>query len=147
MDMIGQQRKLFEELWQLDPGVIEDGVSDEAQYTSAAYRIMYVLKEVNGGSGWSLCDHLRSGGRDREHDPTWDNIARWSEGDFQLAGRIAVGTDGKGLSEQKSEDPAPDLCGQCEKDFRKLCFRQQAGVCGCTGQWRNLEKAAGTLCA
>ena len=64
MDMIGQQRKLFEELWQLDPGVIEDGVSDEAQYTSAAYRIMYVLKEVNGGSGWSLCDHLRSGGRD-----------------------------------------------------------------------------------
>ena len=32
MDMIGQQRKLFEELWQLDPGVIEDGVSDEAQY-------------------------------------------------------------------------------------------------------------------
>ncbi len=75
MDMIGQQRKLFEELWQLDPGVIEDGVSDEAQYTSAAYRII------------------------------------------------------------------------CEKDFRKLCFRQQAGVCGCTGQWRNLEKAAGTLCA
>ena len=133
MDMIEQQRKLFEELRQLDPGVIEDGVSDEAQYTSAAYRIMYVLKEVNGGSGWSLCDHLRSGGRDREHDPTWDNIARWSEG--------------KGLSEQKSEDPAPDLCGQCEKDFRKLCFRQQAGVCGCTGQWRNLEKAAGTLCA
>ena len=96
MDMIEQQRKLFEELRQLDPGVIEDGVSDEAQYTSAAYRIMYVLKEVNGGSGWSLCDHLR---------------------------------------------------GQGEKDFRKLCFRQQAGVCGCTGQWRNLEKAAGTLCA
>lgn len=46
MDMIEQQRKLFEELRQLDPGVIEDGVSDEAQYTSAAYRIMYVLKEV-----------------------------------------------------------------------------------------------------
>ena len=84
MDMIEQQRKLFEELRQLDPGVIEDGVSDEAQYTSAAYRIMYVLKEVNGGSGWSLCDHLRSGGRDREHDPTWDNIARWSEGIFSL---------------------------------------------------------------
>ncbi len=84
MDMIEQQRKLFEELRQLDPGVVEGGVSDEAQYTSAAYRIMYVLKEVNGGSGWSLCDHLRSGGRDREHDPTWDNIARWSEGIFSL---------------------------------------------------------------
>ena len=25
---------------------------------------MYVLQEVNGGSGWSLCDHMMSGGRD-----------------------------------------------------------------------------------
>ena len=61
-----------------------DGVPDEEQYISAPYRIMYVLKEVNGGSGWSLCDHLQSGGRDREHDPTWDNIARWTEGIFNL---------------------------------------------------------------
>ena len=54
----------------------------------APCHIMYVLKEVNGGSGWSLCDHLQSGGRGREHDPTWDNIARWTEGIFSLPKEI-----------------------------------------------------------
>ena len=78
------QKELFDKLRQLDPSIIVDGVPDEAQYISAPYRIMYVLKEVNGGSGWSLCDHLQSGGRGREHDPTWDNIARWTEGIFNL---------------------------------------------------------------
>lgn len=43
-----------------------------------------MLKEVNGGSGWSLCDHLRGGGREQEHDVTWDNIARWTEGILNL---------------------------------------------------------------
>lgn len=70
------QKELFDKLRQLDSSIIVDGVPDEAQYIAAPYRIMYVLKEVNGGSGWSLCDHLQSGGRGREHDPTWDNIAR-----------------------------------------------------------------------
>lgn len=84
MGIMEQQKQIFDELRHSNPGIIDDGVSDEEQYTSAKYRIMYVLKEVNGGSGWSLCDHLLSGGRDREHDPTWDNIARWSEGIFSL---------------------------------------------------------------
>lgn len=82
------QQNLFWKLRQMDPSIIEDGVPDEAQYTAAAYRIMYVLKEVNGGSGWSLCDHLRSGGRNQEHDATWDNIARWTEGIFRLPEEI-----------------------------------------------------------
>lgn len=80
MSIARQQKELFDELRRSDPSIIIDGVPDESQYTSARYRIMYVLKEVNGGSGWSLCDHLQSGGRDREHDPTWDNIARWTAG-------------------------------------------------------------------
>lgn len=84
MTITDQQQKLFSDLRQHTPEIIADGVPDEAQYTSAPCRIMYVLKEVNGGSGWSLCDHMISGGRDREHDPTWDNIARWSEGIFNL---------------------------------------------------------------
>lgn len=84
MDIEKRQQELFDKLRQADPSIIMDGVSDEKQYISAPYRIMYVLKEVNGGSGWSLCDHLQSGGRDREHDPTWDNIARWTEGIFNL---------------------------------------------------------------
>lgn len=70
------QKELFDKLRQLDSSIIVDGVPDEAQYIVAPYRIMYVLKEVNGGSRWSLCDHLQSGGRGREHDSTGDNIAR-----------------------------------------------------------------------
>lgn len=84
MSIIGQQKEIFEELRRLNPEVIEDGISDEDKYISSAYRIMYVLKEVNGGFGWSLCQHLKNGVRDQEHDPTWDNIARWTEGIFNL---------------------------------------------------------------
>ena len=84
MDIATQQKELFDKLRELDHSIIIDGVSDESQYTSAPCRIMYVLKEVNGGSGWNLCEHLQSGGRNREHDPTWDNIARWTEGIFKL---------------------------------------------------------------
>ena len=84
MGITEQQKKLFDELRQKDPTIIDDGVVDETQYLSAGHRIMYVLKEVNGGAGWSLCDHLRSGGRDQEHDATWDNIARWTEGILHL---------------------------------------------------------------
>lgn len=79
-----RQKELFDKIRKLDPSIIVDGVSNEGQYVSAPYRIMYVLKEVNGGSGWNLCDFLQNGGRDREHDPTWDNIARWTEGIFNL---------------------------------------------------------------
>ena len=57
MTMTEAQAKLFTKLRTLDPGVIEDGLPNETEYLSAATRIMYVLKEVNGGSGWSLCEH------------------------------------------------------------------------------------------
>lgn len=84
MDIAKRQNELFNELRKADPSIVVDGVPNEEQYISAPYRIMYILKEVNGGSGWSLCDHLQCGGRSREHDPTWDNIARWTEGIFNL---------------------------------------------------------------
>lgn len=88
MRVTEQQKIIFDELRQMEPFIIMDGVPDEAQYTSAAFRIMYVLKEVNGGSGWSLCEHLRNGGRNQEHDATWDNIARWTEGILNLQGEL-----------------------------------------------------------
>lgn len=84
MTMTEQQAKLFTKLRTLDPSVIEDGLPNETEYLSATTHIMYVLKEVNGGSGWSLCEHLRHGGRQQEHDATWDNIARWTQGIFSL---------------------------------------------------------------
>ena len=78
------QQKLFDKLKQKIPNIIEDGIPSESDYTSARYRIMYVLKEVNGGLNWSLREFLRQGGRPQ----TWDNIARWTEGIFKLPADI-----------------------------------------------------------
>lgn len=83
-----EQSRIFNELRQIDPEIIDDGVPDENAYLSAGYHLMYVLKEVNGGSGWSLCKHLQSGGRQQAHDATWDNIARWTEGILSLPKEI-----------------------------------------------------------
>ena len=51
MSIAMRQKELFDKLRQLDPSIIVDGVPDEAQYMSAPYRIMYVLKKVNGVDG------------------------------------------------------------------------------------------------
>ena len=68
--LIEEQRRIFDELRQINPEIVDDGITDENAYLSAGYHLMYVLKEVNGGSGWSLCEHLRSGGRQQAHDAT-----------------------------------------------------------------------------
>ncbi len=84
MNKTDQQNQLFRKLHQLNPEIVEDGIVDEAEYMAAPCRLMFVLKEVNGGKGWSLCEHLKNGGRQQPHDATWDNVARWTEGIFSL---------------------------------------------------------------
>ncbi|WP_409968017.1 hypothetical protein RFF05_15965 [Bengtsoniella intestinalis] len=54
------------------PAIVTDGVVNEAEYEN----IVFVLKEVNGGEDWDLCDFLSRGGR----PATWNNIARWTYG-------------------------------------------------------------------
>lgn len=125
MNITDQQTELFEKLRLMNPEIIEDGVVVEEEYTSAAYRIMYVLKEVNGGSGWSLCEHLRNGGRQQKHDATWDNIARWTEGILHL----------------DKEIPWSDLEENCEirrsRLLRKICainVKKTSGSCVSVGK-------------
>lgn len=48
----------------------------EQEFLNARYKIVYILKEVNGGKSWDLRDFVYEGGRPQ----TWDNIARWTEG-------------------------------------------------------------------
>lgn len=72
--------RLFAQLRASDPSIVDDGIVDVQEYLSAKHRIMYVLKEVNGGSGWSLREFLCKGGRAQ----TWDNIARWTEAILNL---------------------------------------------------------------
>lgn len=43
-----------------------DGVVDEEHFCSARYRIVYILKETNGGRAWELRDYVYHGGR-RQH--------------------------------------------------------------------------------
>lgn len=104
-----EQEQLFDELRKMSPDIIDDGVPDEAAYLSASYRLMYVLKEVNGGSGWSLCKHLLSGGRQQAHDATWDNIARWTEGILSLSKEIPW-SELEGNCENRRERMLPQIC-------------------------------------
>lgn len=104
-----RQKQLFDELRKMNPDIIDDGVPDEAAYLSAGYHLMYVLKEVNGGSGWSLCEHLISGGRQQAHDATWDNIARWTEGILSLPKGIPW-SELEGDCENRRERMLPQIC-------------------------------------
>jgi len=71
-----EEEKLFAELKSADPQIITDGVVDEEEYLAAKPRILYLMKEVNGGSGWDLREFLRDEGG-RSH--TWNTVARWTE--------------------------------------------------------------------
>ena len=57
------------------PGFVFDGLPDPAQYCRAPLRILYLLKEVNGGESWDLRQYLREGARRQ----TWNVVARWTE--------------------------------------------------------------------
>lgn len=71
---------MFAELKLKNPAIIDDGLADENSYLSAPLKIVYVLKEVNGGTDWSLREYLAAGGRAQ----TWNNIARWTEAIFKI---------------------------------------------------------------
>lgn len=78
--IIKVEKVLFDKLRDSNPIVVEDGIIDEAEYKATKYKILYVMKEVNGGEGWNLKEFLKDGGRPQ----TWNNIARWTEGILSL---------------------------------------------------------------
>lgn len=78
--MLAQQKALFDEWKQDRKFFVTDGVVDENEYISAPKKLLFLLKEVNGGESWDLCEFICKGGRPQ----TWDNIARWVEGLFNL---------------------------------------------------------------
>ena len=76
MSIKAEENLLFDALKACIPEAVCDGVVDENVFLSARYRIVYVLKEVNGGKSWDLRDYIYNGARPQ----TWDNIARWTQG-------------------------------------------------------------------
>ena len=84
MSIREQEDALFEIMKAVDPKIVTDGMVEENAYLSAKYKIVFVLKEVNGGESWDLREFLRCGGRSQ----TWDNVARWTEGILNLEQNI-----------------------------------------------------------
>jgi hypothetical protein len=71
------QDKLFKE-WKLGcDKFVSDGIVNEEEYANSKYNILYLLKEVNGGESWDLCDFLYRGGR----SDSWQDLQRaiWFE--------------------------------------------------------------------
>lgn len=73
---IKQEEDLLNDWANNIPGFIRDGVVNPEQYYNQPFKIMVLLKEVNGGADWDLREFLRTGGREQ----TWNNVARWIEG-------------------------------------------------------------------
>lgn len=61
--LITQETQLLNEWAAGRDGFIPDGVVNAERYLTSEIRLLYLLKEVNGGSDWDLRDFLRSGGR------------------------------------------------------------------------------------
>ena len=76
MEIIEQETKLFERWKEKRPNLIPDGIVNHDVYMKSSVKVLYILKEVNGGKNWDLRDFLRKGARWR----TWNNITRWQYG-------------------------------------------------------------------
>lgn len=78
--MKNEEKLLFDE-WKKDKvNFIEDGLVNEQEYSNSKKKVLYILKEVNGGKNvnkkWSLLAFLKKGGRSQ----TWNNISIWQFG-------------------------------------------------------------------
>lgn len=63
------------------PGFIRDGIADPEKYCSASVKLLFLLKEVNGGENWDLREFLK---KDFGRNETWNVVARWVQGIFNL---------------------------------------------------------------
>ena len=76
IELENNENELLDQWAKTVPGFIRDGLPDAKQYVISRIRILFVLKEVNGGKDWDLREFLRNGARSQ----TWNVVARWVEG-------------------------------------------------------------------
>ncbi|MBQ3048774.1 MAG: hypothetical protein IJC94_02345, partial [Oscillospiraceae bacterium] len=79
-----QQDSLFEEWRKNRSCFVTDGIVDEQEYLNSPRKILFLLKEVNGGEKWNLCEFLKDGAKSQ----TWNNVARWTKGIFEIEREI-----------------------------------------------------------
>ena len=110
------QNEIFDEWKEKRNNIIPDGIVNIGKYSESKIKVLYILKEVNGGKNWNLRDFLNiNGGRFQ----TWNNIARWQYG-----------------IENFEEQNLWDKVEHIEEEFRKKQLRKIAVV--------NLKKVPGT---
>jgi hypothetical protein len=121
LDLIKQEKDLFER-WSKDcPGFIKDGVVEPSKYGASPKKVLYLLKEANDKKaveegGWDLKEFLREPNRPQ----TWDNIALWQYG----------------LENLNKDYNWQELEAKCSLEFRKEQISKIAVV--------NVKKQAGT---
>ncbi len=76
MEIQKAENILFEEWKDKRPNLVRDGLVCKDDYLSNSIKVLYILKEANGGNTWDLRKFLRNGG----HWRTWNNIVRWQFG-------------------------------------------------------------------
>lgn len=79
-DLLRQENKLFDVWLNQVEGFIPDGCANPYKYCCAPVKLLFVLKEVNGGKNWDLRTFMKNGARKR----TWNVVARWTENIFNL---------------------------------------------------------------
>jgi hypothetical protein len=73
MNIRDEENALFTEWKKTRPNFIPDGIINEKGYLNSPLKVLYILKDVNGGEGWDLRKYVDGGGRAK----TLNNIARW----------------------------------------------------------------------
>lgn len=122
-----KQRALFDEWRILHPELVTDGVVDEDAYSKSKIKILYLLKEANGGENWDLCEFIAGGARAQ----TWDNITRWTMGIHNLNKDIPW-NDMENISENQRKDILKSICA--------VNVKKTSG--GYTADSKKLEEAA-----
>ena len=79
-ELVKREEMLLNDWAKVCPGMVKDGIVNVDEYLKAQYKILFLLKEVNGGKDWDLREFLRKGGRKQ----TWNNVARWVKGILTL---------------------------------------------------------------
>lgn len=74
--LIDAEEIVLEKFKSRNEAIVLDGAVSWKDYLESSIRIMFVLKEANGGENWDLREFLRNGGR----PATWNNIIRWIKG-------------------------------------------------------------------
>lgn len=75
-----RENRLLDEWASSISGFIRDGCANSNNYVNAPVKLLFVLKEVNGGQDWDLREFMNYGCRPQ----TWNVIARWIEGIFNI---------------------------------------------------------------